>query len=93
MSTTLQRKLASGIPSKQRTGFFNILPQKRISSTKRAVNVACILDKFTFESLSPELNLKSIPKENWKEFLLDGDFDFYWLSQFGKAMMKNGYGL
>ena len=76
MSTTLQRKLASGIPSKQRTGFFNILPQKRISSTKRAVNVACILDKFTFESLSPELNLKSIPKENWKEFLLDGDFDF-----------------
>ena len=77
MTATLQRKLASGIPTKQRTGFFDILPHKDVSPTKRDLNVVCILDKFSFESLSHEMNLFSLPKSGWKEFLDNGSFDFF----------------
>tara|TARA_Y100000766_G_C18914134_1_gene610080 strand:+ start:1222 stop:5316 length:4095 start_codon:yes stop_codon:yes gene_type:complete len=73
----LEPKLSSGIPNKQRTGFFEILPHKQTSKSKRELNVVCVLDQFTFDSLSYEMNLHPLPKKGWKEFLQDGDFDFF----------------
>lgn len=77
MTRFLEPKLSSGIPNKQRTGFFEILPQKQESVSKRELNVVCVLDKFSFDSLSFEMNLHSLPKSGWKEFLDNGDFDFF----------------
>ena len=73
----LEPKLSSGIPNKQRTGFFDILPHKHISESKRELNVVCVLDKFTFDSLSYEINLHPLPKKGWKDFLKNGSFDFF----------------
>ena len=72
----LEPKLSSGIPNKQRTGFFDILPHKHVSESKRELNVVCVLDKFTFDSLSYEINLHPLPKKGWKDFLKNGSFDF-----------------
>ena len=77
MKVTLDRKLKSTISSKIGTGFFPILPSTKQTQPKRDLKVACILDKFSFDSLSYELNLESTPRDNWKEFLRDGDFDFF----------------
>jgi spore maturation protein CgeB len=77
MTRFLEPKLLSGIPNKQRTGFFEILPQKKESVSKRELNVVCVLDKFSFDSLSFEMNLHPLPKSGWKEFLDKGDFDFF----------------
>ena len=73
----LEPKLSSGIPNKQRTGFFDILPHKHVSESKRELNVVCVLDKFTFDSLSYEINLHPLPKKGWKDFLKNGSFDFF----------------
>lgn len=77
MIKLLEPKLSSEISSKQRTGFFHILPQKKISGPKRELNVVCVLDRFTFDSLSYEINLHPLPKRGWKEFLENGEFDFF----------------
>jgi spore maturation protein CgeB len=66
MKEVLERKLKSSSPSTVGKGFFPIL-----------LKVACILDKFSHDSLSYEVDLHPVPKENWRSFLEDGKFDFF----------------
>jgi len=77
MKRVLERKLKSTSPSKVGKGFFPILQPMRKKEPKRELKVACILDKFSYDSLSYEVDLHPVPKENWREFLTDGGFDFF----------------
>tara|TARA_B100000925_G_scaffold84786_1_gene60635 strand:- start:4514 stop:8599 length:4086 start_codon:yes stop_codon:yes gene_type:complete len=77
MKEVLERKLKSTSPSKSGKGFFPILQPVIKKEPKRKLKVACILDKFSYDSLSYEVELHSVPKENWRSFLEDGEFDFF----------------
>ena len=78
MHNILERKIQSGVGlSKKVTGFFPITPVASRSKPVRDLKVACILDRFSFDSLSHEMNLHPTPKHNWKEFLREGEFDFF----------------
>jgi hypothetical protein len=76
MKEVLERKLKSSSPSTVGSGFFPILQPMTKKEPKRKLKVACILDKFSYDSLSYEVDLHSVPKENWRSFLEDGKFDF-----------------
>lgn len=77
MKLVLERKLKSTSPSSVGNGFFPILQPMIKREPKRKLKVACILDKFSYDSLSYEVDLHSVPKENWRSFLEDGKFDFF----------------
>lgn len=77
MKQVLERKLKSTSPSTVGKGFFPILEPVKRKEPKRKLKVACILDTFSYESLSYEVELHPVPKEGWKEFLSDGNFDFF----------------
>ena len=60
-----ERKLSSGIPpSTVGKGFFDIATyDKHISESKSKLKVVCILDKFSYDSLSYEVDLHPLPKK------------------------------
>ena len=77
MVATLQRKLRHTPSPPQQKQFFPVLPSKKITKPVRNLKVACILDQFTYNSLSYEVELHPVPKENWRDFLSEGNFDFF----------------
>ena len=77
MMVTLQKKLKSTPAPLRQKQFFPILPSMKKSKPVRDLKVACILDQFTFNSLSYEVDLHPVPKENWRDFLTEGNFDFF----------------
>lgn len=76
MQETLNRRVMASVKMVQKTGFFPILPAKKTAEPKRNLKVACLLDRFSFDSFSFEVQLEPIPRKEWKEFLDNGDFDF-----------------
>jgi len=77
MRKVLERKIKSTSPAIAGKGFFHILEPANLGGPRRNLKVACILDKFTFDSLAFELDLHPVPKENWRDFLDRGGFDFF----------------
>lgn len=77
MKINLQKKLKYTPPPPSQEQFFPILPPMKRRKPVRDLKVACILDQFTFDSLTYEVDLHPVPKENWRDFLTEGDFDFF----------------
>jgi len=63
--------------------YFNITTiKKRINNyihteTINKLNIACIFDKFSYESLLPELNLFYLTPENWKIIMSTNKIDYF----------------
>lgn len=75
MKITLNERLKRDI-TQESNGMFPILPTAKISRNGFKPKVACLLDRFSFDSFSKDMDLHPIPKLYWKEFFESQTFDF-----------------
>ena len=57
--------------------FFNILKPIKRDKSFPDLNVACLLDRFSFDCFSYEMNLIPVSKSNWRSILSRPDIDFF----------------
>lgn len=75
MRITLEDRLKKDV-NQESNGMFTILSKPNISRQGFRPKVACLLDRFSFDSFSKDLDLYPIPKMYWKEFFESQTFDF-----------------
>lgn len=75
MRMTLDDRLKKDV-NQESNGMFPILSKPDISRHGYRPKVACLLDRFSFDSFSKDLDLYPIPKMHWKEFFESQIFDF-----------------